>query len=59
MSLAKHGVKESPQLVGLVSCDAGLGFEGIAEADYLYRLLGREQGTILQSDVFVFSIETD
>lgn len=57
MSLANHGVKETPQLVGLISSDAGLGFKGIAEADYLYHRLGREQGTILPSDIFVFSIE--
>lgn len=55
-----NGVKgEVPQLIGLVSGDAGLGFQGIAEADYLYDRLGRERGVILPSDVFVFSIDTD
>ena len=58
MSFANDDVKESPQLVGLVSSDAGLGFRGVAEADYLYHRLGREQGTILPSDIFVFSIES-
>lgn len=54
------GVKgEKPKLVGLVSHDAGLGFKGIAEADYLYDRLGRKPGIVLPSDVFVFSIDTD
>lgn len=53
-----NGVKgEIPQLIGLVSGDAGLGFQGIAEADYLYDRLGRERGVILPSDIFVFSVD--
>lgn len=50
---------EKPKLVGLVSHDAGLGFKGIVEADYLYDRLGRNPGVVLPSDVFVFSIDTD
>lgn len=55
----KDGNRRAPLLVGLVSRDADFGFKGIVEAECLQRLLGREPGTILPSDVFVFSIKVD
>lgn len=50
--------RKDPLLVGLVFRDADLGFKGIAEAEYLYRRLGREFGTILPTGIFIFSIDT-
>lgn len=58
LSLATNPASDQPRLVCLVSEDAKLGFKGMAEAGYMYQLLGREDGVILPSDIFIFSINT-